>query len=411
MTEKNILVKVPIAPPTSGGTGGFTPGGPLEIGSTVITAEKKQIFSMYGGGGGYSAHTSYAQLMSKITDQLGLDPESQPGGMYWIGIMHPQLERQSKEVKARYDELLKNLEPSIKEEIETLKTTNPSPDNSSAGQLAHKTSLYNKLIAEKTTALQKEVAASNVFYGANPIGQDINQFARIAARIRRQGAAPDYNIFYERYKSLAAAYEAKLLEIQIAVLTAQAEDYKDAVSFLAATNEQILKKYGSNMSKISQDLQTNISGKKIRSYAEAMATFEKVKANPNIKLNAKDTQAVVDALSALDKATFADNVSRLGKAFGIAGKIVQADTIREKAVYGFKTGDWKPLMLEMEAMAIGTLAAAAAGAVLAAILGLISIPAVIAVPAVAILMALVASSIDASKADELNNLILKKFPL
>lgn len=411
MTEKNILVKVPIAPPTSGGTGGITPGGPLEIGSTVITAEKKQTFSMYGGGGGYSAHTSYAQLMSKITGQLGLDPESQPGGTYWIGIMHPRLESQSKEVKARYDELLKNLEPSIKEEIETLKTTNPSLDNSPAGQFAHEMSLYNKLIAEKTIALQKEVAASNVFYGANPIGQDDYQFARVAARIGRQGAAPDYNIFKERYKSLAAAYEAKLLEVQIAVLTAHAEDYKDAVSFLADTNEQILKKYGSNMSKISQDLQTNISGKKIRSYAEAMATFEKIKANPNIKLNAKDTQAVVDALNALDKASFADNVSRLGKAFGVAGKIVQAETIREKAVYGFKTGDWKPLMLEVEAMAIGTLVATAAGAVLAAILGLISIPAIIAVPAVAILMALVASSIDASKADELNILILKKSPL
>lgn len=404
MTEKNILVKVPIAPPTSGGTGGFTPGGPLEIGSTVITAEKNQIFSMYDGGGGYSAHTSYAQLMSKITDQLGLDPESQPGGMYWIGLMHPQLERQSNEVKARYDELLKNLEPSIKEEIETLKTTNPSPDNSPTGQFAHETSLYNKLIAEKTTALQKEVAASNVFYGANPIGQDINQFARIAARIRRQSAAPDYNIFYERYKSLVAAYEAKLLEIQIAVLTAQAEDYKGAVSFLAATNEQILKKYGSNMSKISQDLQTNISGKKIRSYAEAMATFEKVKANPNMKLNAKDTRAVVAALNALDKATFADNITRLGKSFGIVGKLVQADAIREKAVSGYQTGDWKPLMLELEAMALS----AGIGALLAVGIAFtfpVFATATAGIVTVSLMMAITSAFIDDKTADEINKLV------
>lgn len=55
MTEKNILVKVPITPPTSGG---FTPGGPLEIGPIIITAGKIPKFSMHGMGGGYDSDNS-----------------------------------------------------------------------------------------------------------------------------------------------------------------------------------------------------------------------------------------------------------------------------------------------------------------------------------------------------------------
>ncbi|TFF14302.1 lipid II-degrading bacteriocin [Pseudomonas sp. BCA14] len=186
---------------------------------------------------------------------------------------------------------------------------------------------------------------------------------------------------------------------------AEAAAYKDAVSFVADTNERILEKYGANMSKIAQDLQAGVSGKKVRSYAEALATFERVSANPNIRLNAQDTQAVVDALNALDKATLADNIKRLGKGFGVVGKIVQAETVGEKVISGYQTGDWKPLMLELEAMAIG----AGAGAVLAVGVAF-ALPAFASATAgiiiVSIAMAAAASYIDAEKVDEINNFFL-----
>lgn len=159
------------------------------------------------------------------------------------------------------------------------------------------------------------------------------------------------------------------------------------------------------MSKIALDFQSNISGKKIRNFNDAMAAFEKVRANPRTKLGVKDTKAVVDALNALDKATFADNVSRLGKAFGVVGKISQANSIREAAVTGFQTGDWKPLMLELEAMA----ASAGAAALVAVILGLLFpfwVTTSFGLVVVAVLMASVASLFDANSVDKINDLIL-----
>lgn len=183
------------------------------------------------------------------------------------------------------------------------------------------------------------------------------------------------------------------------------KDYIDSLNFVTAMNENILKTHGANMSKVALDFQANISGKNIRNFKDAMATFEKVRANPKAKLNTKDTNAIINALNALDKATFADNVSRLGKAFGVVGKISQATAIGEAAVTGFQTGDWKPLMLELEAMAAGI----GIAAVVAVILGLlfpIWVTTSVGILSVAVLMAAAASLFDSKSVDHINNLIL-----
>lgn len=162
---------------------------------------------------------------------------------------------------------------------------------------------------------------------------------------------------------------------------------------------------GANMSNIALEMQASISGSKIRSFNDAMTTFEKVRVNPNTRLSAQDTKAVVDALRALDKATFADNVTRLGKAFGVVGYISQANSVREAAAVGFETGSWKPLMLELEAMALGI----GAGALLAVIFALTApvwSSTAVGVVVVAVLMAAIASLFNAKSVDKINNLVL-----
>ncbi|WP_247717601.1 hypothetical protein [Morganella morganii] len=42
----------------------------------------------------------------------------------------------------------------------------------------------------------------------------------------------------------------------------------------------------------------------------------------------------------------------MGKAFWILDKVLIAEKLREKTAVGFETGNWKPLMLEVEAMVI-----------------------------------------------------------
>ncbi|AZF60238.1 colicin-like pore-forming protein [Pseudomonas sp. R11-23-07] len=222
--------------------------------------------------------------------------------------------------------------------------------------------------------------------------------------------SPD--VHYKKwFDSLEGGYSAKYINSEIDYLNKQnvwlkseVDAYKDATAFVSSVNADVLKKYGAHVDQVSRDIQSGISGKRVRSYAQALATFEKVNASPGLKLNTQDRQAVVNALNALDKATLADNIKRLGRAFGVTGTIVQVDTVREKAISGYQAGDWKPLMLELEAMAVGKLAAVAAGAVLASILALVSAPATFAVPAVAVLIAIVSALVDADAADKLNNL-------
>ncbi|MDP0920034.1 colicin-like pore-forming protein, partial [Klebsiella pneumoniae] len=72
--------------------------------------------------------------------------------------------------------------------------------------------------------------------------------------------------------------ERLLVDPQAAEKTKQ--DLIDGISFISTMNERILQQYGEKISEISKALQSDVSGKKIRSYHEAMATFEKIRKNP-----------------------------------------------------------------------------------------------------------------------------------
>ncbi len=184
------------------------------------------------------------------------------------------------------------------------------------------------------------------------------------------------------------------------------QNYIDAMNFVSGANERIFQKYGDKVGKVSLEMQASISGSKIRNFDDALKTFEKVRVNPKVNLNAQDTKAVVDALRALDKASFADNISRLGKAFGVVGKISQGNAIREAAITGYETGSWKPMILEVEAMALGI----GAGAIVAVFFALTTpvwSTTVVGIAVIALLMAAVAAMFNAKTVDDINNTILK----
>lgn len=286
------------------------------------------------------------------------------------------------------------LSPLSKPELEALKTLTHLQANSNLGK---RWDDYHVSLLHSETA-RHLADASNAFAEliARAVeAEDLLERVRLAAETEARRVADEQARIAAEKEVQRVAAEAKAAEAEKAA-------YKQAVSFLADTNKHILESYGTSLSKTAKDLQANISGKNIRSYSDALASFEKARNNPGLKLNAKDTKAVVDALSSLDKATFADNVSRMGKAFGVVGKVVQAEAIREKTVLGFETGDWKPLGLEVEAIAVGTLAASAAGILVAGLLAFLSAPAVFSVLIVAVAMAFVSSFFDAKIVDEIN---------
>ncbi|MBH3368617.1 hypothetical protein I5R92_15090 [Pseudomonas carnis] len=183
---------------------------------------------------------------------------------------------------------------------------------------------------------------------------------------------------------------------------------KDSLGFISDTNKEIANRYGAAMGEVAQDLKNNVSGKNINSYPQALVAFEKIQNNPNFKLNQKDAAAVDTALKVLDNQAFSDNLKRLSRGFGVIGLTLQVSKISTAASTGFNTGDWKPLMLEVESIAVGTAVSSGFGALAATGLAAISLPAVatgVGFVFIAVIMAAISAYIDPKTVDKINHLV------
>lgn len=306
----------------------------------------------------------------------------------------------------------------------------PTPDT----WLNKATNIVNELLFQKNTELQQKLrdiktsqqyAKLQATYDAMLLNEQIANLQdrqtklyseitrRQAEALAQQQAAEAARQAEEAQRQEQARQGALRLKKEQQRIAAEAEakridDYKRAVDYVADANKYILEKYGANLHQVVMDLQKDISGKKIRSYNEALRTFEQVRTNPNARLSPQDTRAVVDALNALDKATYMDSVNRLAKGFGVSGKIVQAHSVIEKTAIGFQEGNWKPLMLELESIAAG-MGAGALLAVTAAYFFPALVNTVPGIVVVGLLIALAAAFLSADNVEKINTLILDQF--
>ncbi|KHA70036.1 colicin-like pore-forming protein [Pseudomonas sp. Irchel s3f10] len=330
-----------------------------------------------------------------------------------------------------------NLEHNLQIELNLADSRQPPLiDATPQAWLDRATNTVNELLFQKNTALQQKLrdvqtsrqhAKLQATYDAMLLNAQISSlqsrqaqlYAEIARRqaeaLAQQQAAEAARRAEEAQRHaaeqahLAALAEAQRQDDEKKRIAAEAEakridDYKRAVAFVADANKYIFEKYGANLHQVVMDLQKDISGKKIRSYAEAMQTFETVRTNPNARLSPQDTRAVVDALNALDKATYMDSVNKLAKGFGVTGKIVQAHSVIEKTVIGFRDGNWKPLILELESIALGV----GAGAAVATLLAVFSpgfAASAIGIVAVGVAIATIASLLNANNVEKINAFI------
>ncbi|MBV4458783.1 hypothetical protein KVG96_12550 [Pseudomonas sp. COR58] len=323
-----------------------------------------------------------------------------------------------------------NLEPHLQNELDAVDGTHPPLRHHTPDEwLARTVNIVNELLFRKNTEYQQQLKATQTAkqlgklqatYNAMILNDQITSlqnrqsslYAEIARRqaeaLAQQQAAEAARRAEEAQRQ--AEEQARQVAAEQARIAAeeqarQIDDYKRAVAFVAEANKYILEKYGEKLHQVVLDLQKDISGKKVRSYGEAMQTFEKVRNNPHARLSPQDTRAVVDALNALDKATYVDNVNRLAKGFGVTGKIVQAHSVIEKTVIGFRDGDWKPLLLELESIAAGI----GAGAILAGAIAMrapvfaISIPGILIV---GLVIAAAAAYLDAKTVEKINTILL-----
>ncbi|HAH2030731.1 TPA: hypothetical protein GLX13_18585 [Escherichia coli] len=155
----------------------------------------------------------------------------------------------------------------------------------------------------------------------------------------------------------------------------------------------------------------NFQGKTIRSYDEAMASVNKLMANPDLKINAADRDAIVNAWKAFDAEDMGNKFAALGKTFKAADYVMKANNVREKSIEGYQTGNWGPLMLEIESWVLSGIASAVALGLFSVIAGsallAVGTPSVIVGMMGIFVAAVVGVLIDDKFADALNNEIIK----
>ncbi|EHU3652385.1 colicin immunity protein [Salmonella enterica] len=168
--------------------------------------------------------------------------------------------------------------------------------------------------------------------------------------------------------------------------------------------EHLGDKYKAVAKEIAGDIK-NFQGKTIRSFDDAMASLNKITSNPAMKINQADRDALVNAWKHVDAQDMANKLGNLSKAFKVADVVMKVEKVREKSIEGYETGNWGPLMLEVESWVLSGMASAVALGLFGAILSMLSLSglALTAITIAGIMtISYLASKIDSEMSDKIN---------
>ncbi|MFV8907216.1 colicin-like pore-forming protein [Serratia fonticola] len=179
-------------------------------------------------------------------------------------------------------------------------------------------------------------------------------------------------------------------------------------TIVSSSAEGISKRLGKNYQLAADEIANNIKnfqGKRIRNFNDAMASLNKIMSTPGMKINKGDRDALIHAWRYTNVNDMANKLSNFGRFFKVADLVIKAEKIREKSIEGYESGNWKPLMLEVEGMVLSGVASSVALAIVTGILSLFSMS-VLPVIAAILVISIASSFIDASLAETLNNKII-----
>lgn len=262
------------------------------------------------------------------------------------------------------------------------------------------------------------------------LASDINALqAQVSGLTARKQQAEQNKAAAEKAKADAAAKAAAEKAAAEAKAKAEAEKARKEAEEKANDEKAILTKaseiiisvgdkageyLGDKYKVLSREIADNIKnfqGKTIRSYDEAMASVNKLMANPDLKINAADRDAIVNAWKAFDAEDMGNKFAALGKTFKAADYVMKANNVREKSIEGYQTGNWGPLMLEIESWVLSGIASAVALSFFSVAVGSLFITAGVSVTAVGLMGIIFASFIgaliDDDFVDKLNNEIIR----
>ncbi len=264
----------------------------------------------------------------------------------------------------------------------------------------------------------------------NLLASDINALqAQVSGLTARKQQAEQNKAVAEKAKADAEAKAAAEKAAAEAKAKAEAEKARKEAEEKANDEKAVLTKaseiiisvgdkageyLGDKYKVLSREIADNIKnfqGKTIRSYDEAMASVNKLIANPNLKINAADRDAIVNAWKAFDAEDMGNKFAALGKTFKVADYVMKANNVREKSIEGYQTGNWGPLMLEIESWVLSGIASAVALSFFSVAVGSLFITAGVSVTAVGLMgiifAGFIGSLIDDDFVDKLNNEIIR----
>lgn len=262
------------------------------------------------------------------------------------------------------------------------------------------------------------------------LASDINALqAQVSGLTARKQQAEQNKAAAEKVKADAAAKAAAEKAAAEAKAKAEAEKARKEAEEKANDEKAVLTKaseiiisvgdkageyLGDKYKVLSREIADNIKnfqGKTIRSYDEAMASVNKLMANPDLKINAADRDAIVNAWKAFDAEDMGNKFAALGKTFKAADYVMKANNVREKSIEGYQTGNWGPLMLEIESWVLSGIASAVALSFFSVAVGSLFITAGVSVTAVGLMgiifAGFIGALIDDDFVDKLNNEIIR----
>ncbi|MBZ6572481.1 hypothetical protein GNE01_02365 [Klebsiella sp. JL973] len=187
-----------------------------------------------------------------------------------------------------------------------------------------------------------------------------------------------------------------------------------SMTLAAQSAEKISQNAGQKAGEIARNLANTVRGNKVRNYSDAKKTLDMLLKKPKLSLKQADKNAINQAITADKMKSLAKDFDALGKTFGFLDKGFTAKDLYEKYQTGYVTGNWQPLMLQLESMALSGIAAAYTYSFVTGIsLGVaaavgITLSATAAAIAAAIAAAVVASFFDVDFAENLNNQLIPK---
>lgn len=388
--------------------------------SHVTAYEWDPIFSPFGTGDGFG--NSNPAAGTPVYMQDGIIGGGARGALYnWALANYDAI---TQKIKNDYAEKHNKLPGAVDAELASVRDESETKALNPVEEITRDLTVHNTVIARKTLELARLEAVANAHFGSSPI--DKTAFD-IATRFKERQLL---NVVKQSWSdSYVAAYNALLLSEGIALLNAQSVALKQALlsaqariaaekaaadkaaadaaakaerdkqadadktkdEILWATNfyKEVSERFGEKASVLAKELAENAKGKKIRNADEAIQTFNKYKDAINQKFGAKDREAIVNAINALDMQILAKNLANASKVFGGVSKVVDVAEVAFGLRDAVRTGEWKPLLLKLEAIAVG----GAATFIVAAIFG-ITAATPLGILAFAVLMAATSAYVD-----------------